>query len=65
MIREKDILALPLASRISFVQSTVTAQKTIIASLSPTGATAGQYNDAVLELNRLNYFLTAAKQAKS
>lgn len=65
MINEKDIIALPKASRTSFLTSSVTAAQAQVTALSPTGPTAGAYNDAVLELHRLNYFLTSAQGSKS
>jgi hypothetical protein len=63
MINSKDLDVMPKATRVSFLQSHITAQNTYIATLKSTGDTAGAYNDAVQELARLNYHLTNAKLA--
>lgn len=56
---EQAILAMPKAARVSFLTTTVAAQTTYINGLSP----GPVLNDAVLELNRLNYWLTNANLA--
>ena len=59
MITTKSLEAMPKATRVSFLQSMVTAKQAEIAAL-PAG---GPKNDAALELAMHQYFLTAAKQS--
>jgi len=60
VIAPEDVNKLPTqAAKTSFLQSHVTAQQTIVAKYTPL---SGPYNDAVLELARLNYWLTYYKR---